>query len=375
MTNLILLFTILIVLTLVVERVIVFRKVIKFKNRILVNGTRGKSSVVKYIYAALNDELTFAKITGVVPTIYLPDGKTEIIKRRGGARVQEQIKMIYRASNLKVKNVVLECMSINPQLQNLESKFFKPTIYVITNIKQDHAEQMGKTIEEQALSICNAIPSNSIVITAEIKHLDLIKSVASIRNSKVFSVKADSNLNCPEGMHPINLAMALKVCELIGKNNNEITSRIINKFASEDIANIRLDNDNLFINTFAVNDVDTAKENLIAIKAKYPSKKIIILFNSRNDRPKRSLEFSQWLSTEENIDNVILIGNHIPRVLKEINRLRIRRDFVISSNGLSGDFNDYLKRNRLTNSIFIGVGNIAGEGFNFLYTLQGRDIN
>ena len=64
----------------------------KIPLRILVNGTRGKSSVVKCISAALreSDKKTVAKITGVIPTIIYPDGSNNFIKRIAPARVQEQ---------------------------------------------------------------------------------------------------------------------------------------------------------------------------------------------------------------------------------------------------------------------------------------------
>jgi poly-gamma-glutamate synthase PgsB/CapB len=376
MTSLIVLLTLTIILTLFLERYNVSLKIKKFNHRILVNGTRGKSSVVKYIYAALNNKSTFAKITGVIPTIYLPNGREEIIKRRGGARVQEQIKMINYANKVEAKNVVLECMSINPQLQQLESKIFKPNIYVITNINNDHAEQMGKSIEEQAKSICNAIPSNSLVFTAEKKHIELINSIAQRRNSKVIFVEEIDNFNLPDGIHPINIAIVKKVCEYIGIDCKDISKLIINKFANEDSVNIKLNNNNIFINSFAVNDVDTAQKLIEDIKFKNPANiKIIVIFNSRNDRPMRSVEFSKWIAEESNIHNVIVIGNHAKRVKKEIRAIRDDKNFIIDDNGILKNFDRYCTRNEIDNSIIIGIGNIAGDGFRILQKLKEENFN
>src|SRR5512136_871056 len=87
--------------------------------RIHVNGTRGKSSVVRLIAAALREAgiRTLAKTTGTLPTLIHPDGREEAIRRRGPSRIQEQIGFIKKAARMRVEAVVVECMALDPSLQ------------------------------------------------------------------------------------------------------------------------------------------------------------------------------------------------------------------------------------------------------------------
>ncbi|MBM4170972.1 MAG: hypothetical protein FJ214_03780 [Ignavibacteria bacterium] len=51
--------------------------------------------------------------------------------------------MIKRAAKNNVDAIILECMSIKPELQIIESKVLNPHYYVITNIREDHLEELG----------------------------------------------------------------------------------------------------------------------------------------------------------------------------------------------------------------------------------------
>ena len=54
----------------------------------------------------------------------------------------------------------------------------RSNIGVIANARPDHLE-MGPTDEDVALSLCNSIPVNGILITAEDEKTDLIKKIAN----------------------------------------------------------------------------------------------------------------------------------------------------------------------------------------------------
>ena len=128
-----------IIVLLIFEKWLLQRGVDSLSLRIHVTGTRGKSSVTEYIASGLSAMYpgVMAKITGVIPTI-IQNGSRNRIKRRGIARVQEQVKTIFSASRSRSGALVMECMSISPDLQQLESRFFRPHILVITNIRDDH---------------------------------------------------------------------------------------------------------------------------------------------------------------------------------------------------------------------------------------------
>jgi len=350
----------------------------KIPLRILVNGTRGKSSVVKYISAALRetDKKTVAKITGVIPTIIYPDGLSKVIKRIAPARVQEQFKIMRLASKLSANCLVIECMSITPELQKLESEIFKPHIYVINNIKEDHYEQMGNE-QEQVKAICNAIPAGSIVISGEKKYRSEIEKSVRLKKSTLILVD-EENLeieNIPDGSFESNIKIALAVCKTAGIDEAKARNAIINEINnSEELFREYSLNDSKikFINGFAVNDVISSQEFLNKWQNKLGEfKNLNIIFNSRADRPLRSIEFAKWFGSIKNLNKIILTGSHTPRTRIELLRHGIESQRIITwTKRKINNAVDCLKEISEPDSIFVGLGNIADEGLLFIDTLK-----
>jgi len=91
----------------------------KIPIRIHVNGTRGKSSVVRLIAAGLRAGglKTYAKTTGTVPCIINEKGKDINLHRLRTATIGEQIRLIRFFGKKKPDALVIECMAVNPQYQ------------------------------------------------------------------------------------------------------------------------------------------------------------------------------------------------------------------------------------------------------------------
>lgn len=346
------------------------RCVKKIPLRILVNGTRGKSSVTKYVAQGLRvaDRKTICKITGIVPTIIYPDGSEKIIKRIGPARVQEQFKMIRLASKLNADCLVLECMSLSPELQKLESRVFKPNIYVITNIKDDHHEQMGEKTE-QVKAICEAIPSNTILVTAEIKYLKEIITSAKSKNSSLTFIEdsGSKSSGIPNDPFTANIKLALEVCKTANVENVKTEKAILEMMKSDEnsLVEFNLAGKKIrFINGFAVNDVPSAEEFMRFWQNRLESfHKLNIIFNSRADRPLRTVVFAKWLSTIKNANKIILIGDHVNRAKIELVRNGFESQKIITwTKSKIKNAAGYIKKNAEPESVFIGLGNIAGEG-------------
>ena len=350
----------------------------KIPLRILVNGTRGKSSVVKCISAALreSDKKTVAKITGVIPTIIYPDGSNNFIKRIAPARVQEQFKIMRLASKLSADCLVLECMSITPELQKLESKIFKPHIYVITNIKDDHREQMGNELE-QVKAICNAIPTDSIVISSEQRYrTEIEKSVQMKKSSLIFVYDEISGIeNIPEGSFESNIKISVAVCKSAGIDEVKARNAIINEIKNSEklLYEYSFDKSKIkFINGFAVNDVTSSQEFLNQWRNKLGEfKNMNIIFNSRSDRPLRSIEFAKWFGSIKNLNKIILTGSYTPRTRIELirNGVESHRIIIWTKRKIKNAIS-YLKEIAEPDTVFIGLGNIADEGLLFIDTLK-----
>lgn len=107
------------------------KRVYSIPIRIHVNGTRGKSSVTRLIGSALSEAgiKTITKVTGTFPRLILDDGTETEIFRKTGANIIEQLSVIKLASERKVEAVVLECMALEPQYQEItETKMIHATI-------------------------------------------------------------------------------------------------------------------------------------------------------------------------------------------------------------------------------------------------------
>ena len=370
----------LVFLLLILEKYFVRQQVNRIKIRVHVNGTRGKSSVTEYIAAGLRGDNynAISKITGVQPTVFFSNTVYQIINRKGPARVQEQVNIINLTVHNKSDALVLECMSISPELQIMESRIFKPQIYVITNIREDHLEQMGKTIEQEVESICSAIPKDSLVVTSEKKYFKEIASFASIRNSKVISAEPlDYSLSSqlPPGVFESNVALALKVCEILKIDSSKSFHSVCDYAVQKKSTMIDLkvgDFKVIFLNGFAVNDVKSADDFLNYWQKRLGNfRDIIILLNVRADRPLRSVSFAKWLTNLKSLKNIILVGTHVPKTKRLLYQYGLQQDKIIPWSKDEIDNISFSLESLVTdNTVILGIGNIAGDGFKILNSIE-----
>ena len=169
--------------------------------RVHVNGIRGKSSVTRLIAGGLRGGglKVFAKTTGTKPRMIFVDGTEVPVLRLGKANVIEQTRIVAEAARQKVDYFVTECMGVEPHLQLLlERQFIRSQVGVITNVRSDHLDEMGPTLAHVAASLCNSIPKDGIVFTAEDQYLNIIEERAKMRGSKV--CKTDSNTVCDDDL-------------------------------------------------------------------------------------------------------------------------------------------------------------------------------
>ena len=192
--------------------------------RIHVNGTRGKSSVTRLVAAGLREGgiRTFAKTTGTAPRVIDAEGKDRIIHRLRLPSIGEQVRLLNYFASEKPEAVVMECMAVQPQYQWIaEHQMVRSHIGVITNVRPDHLDEMGPTEDDVAYSLCNTIPLNGILITAEDQKTNILEEVAESNGSDFIlsdhSSVTDDELDQFTYMeHPSNVAVALDTCEKAG---------------------------------------------------------------------------------------------------------------------------------------------------------------
>ena len=191
--------------------------------RIHVNGSRGKSSVVRLIASGLRAGglRTFAKTTGTSPRIIDQNGDDKYIHRLRTASIGEQISLIRYFSKMNPDVLVIECMAVNPQYQWIsEQKIVKSTIGVLTNVRPDHLDEMGISMNQITKSMANTIPFNGTMVTSEDKKTNILDEISKSRNTKLYIANEEIN---DEDIgefkyleHKENISLALKVCELCG---------------------------------------------------------------------------------------------------------------------------------------------------------------
>ncbi len=299
--------------------------------RIHVNGTRGKSSVTRLIAAGLRagGKRTFAKTTGTAPRVIDAQGVDRIIHRLRRPSIGEQVRLLKYFASEKPDVVVMECMAVQPQYQWIsEHQMIKSQIGVITNARPDHLDEMGPTEVDVVKSLCNSIPIEGTIVTAEEKYRDILKSVAKRNRSEILFSKeksvTDIELNKFNYIeHPQNIAIALDVCHKMGISRDVALSGMHS--VQPDLGALvvwRLMGTKgalQFVNGMAANDPVSTLQIWKFVIDRYPTNSgTAVFFNSRDDRPLRTKQMLELTFEEIKPEYFIIRGDKIEPKVKRL---------------------------------------------------------
>ncbi len=295
-----------------------------FEHRVHVNGTRGKSTVTRLIAAVLRESgvPTVGKTTGTAARVFVSHSADWEVPRKE-ANIGEQKKVLskYMASNYKA--FVFECMAVNPVYQAyLERKIMHSTVGVITNVRMDHMDVQGSTIEEIARSLSKSIPFNGYLITAERngKALAILKEVCKKQNTKLIEARAKNVPNkYMKGFkyheYKENVAIALEFAKLSGIDE-KVAIRGMH-LAKPDPGAFRLKRMKAskktvhWANLFAINDQESFVSTVKSLHDSLDNKpKLAIILNNRHDRPDRVSQFSKIASGTIKSDYIFTFGDY-----------------------------------------------------------------
>jgi len=360
---------------LMLERLLIARSINRIPIRILVSGTRGKTAVCGLIAHGFraSGRTCVAKTTGTIPTLILPDGSETVISRRGPARIQEQFTVLRRAARMQTDVLVLESMSVTPDLLRIEQRFLSPTIFVLTNVRTDHLEQVPGAAASQIRAMTSGIPANAIVVTGEHLHLDELRAVAKrkqwdLRIVDTGGLKSDSVGN-------VNSTIAREVCLLAGCDSVRSEESLSSSARSikPRAFHVRIGpNEHYFINAFDANDIESTRILLNEYtRHTEPYGDPLFILNTRTDRPLRSLEFARWLRSDHPRSRVIVVGTHRNRTRRELVR-RGGNGSSITSLSASEVLSlpDLLGRTLTEPCVCVGIGNSAGQGETIVNAFQ-----
>jgi poly-gamma-glutamate synthase PgsB/CapB len=330
-----------------------------------VNGTRGKSAVCRLIDAGLRNcgMRVFTKTTGTLPVCIDTKAVEHRVIRFGRTTIREQLKIIQRAAKENPDVLILECMAIDPRLQEiLQDKIVKASITVITNVRRDHLKEMGPELINVAKSLGKTTPKNGVLILGEDKFKDEFEKLCHEKNSHLKIAKKlfeKIEIDFPE-----NIGVALEVCEYIKLDREKfiygMKNNYIEDFGKFKIFKIKIGQKNLMVaDGLAANDIDSIGKIFEVLKEK--NENITILINNRRDRMERGLEMVQW-TQKYKIKKVILTGENLSLLKRK----------------MLGDFKQVIIENELnkimnhldSGEMLFMIGNIKGNGERIINMLR-----
>ncbi len=358
--------------------------------RIHVNGTRGKSSVTRLITGGLQGgrKRVFAKTTGTKPRMLYVGGNEVAVHRVGKPNVIEQTRVVARAASQQPEYFVTECMGIQPHLQEmLENQFIKSHIGVITNVRPDHLDTMGPTLDDVASSLSATIPVNGHLFTGETHYFDLFSGRAAARMTQVHRIDdieiSDSEMRGFSYLeHKENVALALSVCQHLGVKREEAIRGMHD--VNPDPGVLRRyeimvhDKQIEFVSAFAANDPDSFLVIWDLLKIHHePGKTLIVLVNSRKDRIQRAEQLGEFIASHLDADYYVVAGEYTKPLVAKAIACGMPHTKIEDLGGrpLEAVFNSIVSL-ATEKALVFGIGNIVGFGEEIVnyFRERGREL-
>lgn len=356
----------------------------KLPNRIHVNGSRGKSSVVRLIAAGLRAGgfKTLAKVTGTSPRVIDINGNDRIIHRLRSPSIGEQLRLLRNFSKQSPDYIVVECMAVMPEYQWVsEHKMLKSDIGVITNVRLDHVDEMGYTMEEITKSLSNTVPENGQMITTKSPTSYIIQEKSADNNSEYFEVSGDQiQQEMMEGFpyleHNENVVLALEVCKRAGIDEKIALEGMVN--ATPDPGALQMMTipgksvNNKFINAFAANDPQSTFQIFKLLESRSDQNHIAIFLNARSDRRYRTTQMYELVLNRIKPHLFIVRGDNLPKT-ESFNHSSNCEIITFSESSTSDELISYISS--LSGEYIMGIGNMVGWGEEFILKLKQAKIN
>lgn len=365
-----------------------YRNLHSIPTRVMVNGIRGKSDITRLCAGALRSAAlcseglhTVAKTTGSSARFIFPDGSEKDIDRTFDfANVAEQFKVVRRAVAEDSDVLVIECMAVLPELQEVtQEKFVQSNIGIISNVREDHLEEMGPTLDDVARSLSKGMPKKGVCFTAEQERFGILQEEAEKRNCRLVHVDPESVSDEEmEGFRYLtfkeNVALALAVAEELGVDREEALEGM--QEANPDPGALTVEEycvgDKLLrvANLFAANDPDSTLTSLQRLReAETVRSPIFALINCRPDRVERNRQMGR-IVPELAVDKLFVVGEPT-----EPAREQVPEAWEGEVVDLGGDREAQEILERIMDEVdneasLVGIGNIHGQAERLLEHLE-----
>jgi poly-gamma-glutamate synthase PgsB/CapB len=261
-------------------------------------------------------------------------------------------------------------MALQPAFQRAEVSLLRPTIGVITNVRLDHEEVFGNSLLDIALALSNSVPARAILVTSAGDGVPVLTAAGDRRRTEVLAVDAE---DLPDSItagfsyveHKENIALALMVCEKAGVPRDVALAGM--RTCQGDVGALRIftlsrDGKTLrFVNALAANDPQSTTilfDHLIAES----TSQLILLVNTRADRPLRSRQLGRLLPTFQ-ADHNIVTGDDATSVLRRALRAGVSPDRIeVVKAATEEEIVAVLFARSAGKSTIFAIGNTAGLG-------------
>lgn len=299
------------------------RRVDALQWRVHVNGIRGKSTVTRIIAGMMREAgmTTIAKSTGTFAAVINDAGVDEPIKRNGPATILEQIEICRRYVKPGVDALVIECMALKPEYQEVSERMIvRSNIGVLTNVREDHQDVMGETLPEIARSLLSTCPRNGILVTSEQNPeiLEVMREVCAEKGSELLvadpEIVTDADIARFDYIaFKENVCIALAIADLVGIPRDVAMDGMVK--ADPDPGVLRMKDLAIggkhvtWANLFAVND----RESMVAAMQKLvpyitDETTTVGILNNRADRERRAIQFADVAAFDLSFDRLVTFG-------------------------------------------------------------------
>lgn len=357
----------------IVEKVFHRRALRAVPVRILVNGTRGKTSVTRLIAAILREAgvRTWAKATGTQAVYILPDGTEREYRKRRPVNIREQVPFFRSAARDGAQAAVVECMALHPENQRMMGEeLVRPTIVVLTNARVDHVGEIGRTGAETAEILALCVPRGAQVVADDAAFTPFVPSpIPSLEED----VPEGYLASFPYPAFAENVRQALCVARLLGIPRDVALRGM--RAARPDVGMCGPFHVGqcTVINAFAANEPQSSQELMEATLRTegLEDAPLWLLFNSRADRGFRLPAFAPL------VRQLAAQGAHL-RVIGE-NTARVARYFArhagIDAQPLREAPLAWLESLGAQRCAVLCLGNIRGAGLEMIEILLQEDAH
>lgn len=366
----------------IIEKKKIAKAVSKIDLRVNVNGIRGKSTATRFITAILEAEgyRVVGKTTGTSARMILWGREKEIaIKRRPvGANIGEQISVLKKAAKMNADALVCECMAVKPEYQIIyQSEIVHGNVVVLTNVVEDHLDEMGPTTDQISWAFANTIPYNGTLVITKGDYSDYFIQVAQERNTKVVCVDpeeiTDEYLNeFPFMVFKNNCAIGLGFARAMGIDEERAKRAMLNSHpdpgATQIVQVTHGDQKCYLVNAFAANEPSSSLEIWGRIcEGPLPKNDATLILCCRDDRVDRTHQFVEDFLPYVNMKRMLVIGTGALEVVHEFKQGKYPGiEECVDLSGQKADVIIDEVYKLMNNNVFLCVGNIHGSADEFL---------